>query len=1604
MSSSKIKNILIELHDYKYYHSPSQISDVDDRFIGRKRLKEKLKSILTNCETKSGSYLITGYRGMGKTSFVNSTINEISSGESESYITGRLLRLVLIVILLSMVSAYENTFINVALLLFTIIMGGILYWTSNERDNIPLKKGEKSHLNKKYKGFKILRILANIFNVNQNWHTNNKYSGLFKDIFIVHSFWAINILSLFDLFNTPSLESMTIWVIIVVVVVPWIVLLVKKINNAEYKNISRFVKPIIFFKTIFSIIIASLKRWINYSHREYVRINLSYDELKESDILCLLVKGIYNQFKDSKKIRFPVSFPTFIWRTIKLFIIVNLAILISYSNYTKDFNETIFSHSRISYYFPSQQAIYNNLLINENSSGNDKSFMKLLFNSADKTITSTYQLLIKKINILLNILVDQNKWEVSDTRINYLFIIYIFTLYFIFWLFTRKRFLGYPTPNYILHKISLLNDRIDSQVSVQNESGIKLYQNKLNILSSVFRRTKHYPIADAREIESELITILKEIDEIPRITNKPEFIFIFDELDKIEPHSNINLTEKEQQDITPTDHILFSTEGVRKRQQKILKILSNLKSLLTTSKAKFIFIAGREMYDASLADVSDRNYFIGSIFHEVLYVNSFFTDPSDGKLSDITSMTEQYVCRMILPWYYHKHGLTLKTYNKYLTEKYFNAPNLDESKRKEAIHKQNKIIYTLQYFITYLTYRSNGAPKKITRFFEEYVHKPSDNDFKDTYLFRIGTNTNNLYLHFDFHSQFTFGLISYLINPVYFSINKAIKDYGDKLLISISFLIDHLYKFHNLAFSWRNLELTPEIIDINKAPELRNLINEIVRFLSNTHLVEIISGLYSFRFRRRVSDEISFLSKVSEIESAAFNFTLDESLAIKRHYKQRLYELEQQYRYKYPANNNPKYIHTISATHMILGDLHFYDEEYNDAIFEYLEASQFLQMIEDYDFNNDLIVVLIRHLLKLGFALEKRKTYESAFINYLNITSFLIDKREIKKVGKFEYSSELKNKFLFRLKFTPQIQKLFSKVTLYEGVRLFYQSLLCKMQIIEKANLGGLSKKDTQIIDKEFEYLNSIVDDEKKGLIGAEYLIKKGNIIFFKNGLLKDEVKYCEKRIACCVVNRQAKSNSSPCSACSIYNSLLESTLDLGSGNKKNDKRFQIVYTKLMDKYVNLKRVNVTREVGTILSNLGNTYFSCCSAQEIGIRFDGKYPEFIQKCIKQDLHPEIEMVGITKIEEAILYIILSSRFFEAAGDYRECAFQITKILYIIRDYLKIKKPLEELKPIIKDITKTLFEFGVKNIYRAYENTHRLEIENYEHLFETVEKPQQKSHLTNLNNISLSVDVRELVILSMQIMISCGEEYEEDFANEYAVINSIFNRILELSLKGELNYNAISNETKDMLMGFHNDMRKENDLTSKFNELKTIFSEAIILDETKELILDSIFIFLEIIRSAKTLGHSYQNNHTIVATAHYRLGFWCKMYYALVEYLDRQEGKTKDGSFQKNLSDLIGETDLVSVAPSYHYEMALQHYNASLQTHNQGKAYKNFISNMYYLNDDFNDSLLLFKAALERHRINSGAIDKKIRKCKEEIKNTSIYKLENYTTPPPLNKI
>ncbi|MCO6487706.1 MAG: ATP-binding protein [Phaeodactylibacter sp.] len=76
--SAKIKEVVLELENYEFFHSPYAFDKPDQKFLGRRDVIGRLKMILTESDTKSGAYLVTGFRGMGKTSIVRKAIAEIN--------------------------------------------------------------------------------------------------------------------------------------------------------------------------------------------------------------------------------------------------------------------------------------------------------------------------------------------------------------------------------------------------------------------------------------------------------------------------------------------------------------------------------------------------------------------------------------------------------------------------------------------------------------------------------------------------------------------------------------------------------------------------------------------------------------------------------------------------------------------------------------------------------------------------------------------------------------------------------------------------------------------------------------------------------------------------------------------------------------------------------------------------------------------------------------------------------------------------------------------------------------------------------------------------------------------------------------------------------------------------------------------------------------------------------------------------------------------------------------------------------------------------------------------------------------------------------------
>jgi len=1234
--SSRIKSIYLELKDYSYYHNPSEINNPDKRFIGRKEMKKKLRNLLTRSKTNSGTYLVTGFRGMGKTSFVNQVLSEILDTSTVLEFTKFLFRFSIWAWIASFInSLYVITFSSIIIfLLVNVIVTGekkftntnknnkifryfkdsfIVFYTtlSNPLDNTESLNNKKLFLAKNLIRIGTLLFISNflIILIEYDFFFNNNNSN--TDWYHVKFFSYFGILGFYLLIFAPikysiihsakklSLLSLTIYLSFA----STIFLIGNYIlrQNAIFLIIFILLSFILFyFKDNLKKIIHS---YLNYSEIIPIKINLGKEQLSEEDILRLIAFSLLDKYK--RIVKYFGYFKRTLWT-------IATGLLIYFIGYSLFFNKPTYSlierwkqESKLYEYFPSQRFIFvskfdtiakkldllkkddffnnyskiffkeesintkdnnfnkrfiqdsfnitsdihqlkelinfikkedpgiefNKISIIQSFKNNEISFDSLFIDIATPldsivkdSLYAKYSIVLnkKKVNKALNHITFTLDYLYISTYINlakpfqklesssdkspkgllsntlnlkqnislFPFRDYFFLIFIIIFAFIARWILSWRLWG-MNHKIvySQLNDLSDSINAKVNESKSRhfgLGVTKLIQSLSFSRsrtRSKEFPIAGAREIEMSIISILADIESITPWRMRPRFVFVFDELDKIQP--------KDVGDDEPNEFKEYAeTEWVKRRQDTIRKILTNLKHFFNTAKAKFIFIAGREMYDAALADISDRDALIGSMFHHILYVHSFYKDPADERLSDITSMTEKYICKFLISEKYIIKNLSgkkdpeidLRVYGKYLKSEY---PKLNNS---EIV----KIILTLHDFISYVSYRSNGAPKKITGIFEDYITsfpnekkskpKETEADFISTIITR--GDERSLYLHFSYKDQYIFTVGRYLFNPFVIAVNKYISDFEDKLLVSTSFLLNHLYKFHKVGFSYRTLELTPEIIAIYKAPELRDFIKRLIVFLNNTHLRKIISGIYDFKFHSKLENEIAFVSKISEKESAALNFTLDESLMIKSIFRSQVKKLKLHWKAKHELKNN---IDSLALLNANLGDLSFNDNQFNEAIFYYNEVLIPYKNMDINKMDPDSIISYIRTSLMLGLSFEMIKNMDKALLIYENIyhkSLFFVENCAKRK----EWN---KNEI-------PR-----QNAPLLTIQRLFYQSLIAKLYVIEKSTIKSLTKNQVYSNKKSFKKIvYKFLEPEQHFLLKSEYYNKIGDLLYYKNGIL----------------------------------------------------------------------------------------------------------------------------------------------------------------------------------------------------------------------------------------------------------------------------------------------------------------------------------------------------------------------------------------------------------------------------------------------------------------------------------------------------------------------
>ncbi len=1200
--------------------------------------------------------------------------------------------------------------------------------------------------------------------------------------------------------------------------------------------------------------------------------------------------------------------------------------------------------------------------------------------------------------------------------------------YFLLSLLSR---IGIVTHNEILGRLQRLSERADSEVTKGTE--IQPLKVKLgDYLGITQKKSRVFPVAKGKDLQNELREIFDQLDRMnkrkfPFTFILPRFIIVFDELDKIQPRYNNGVLANEDAitfDATmqPTS---ISVMATRRRQEAIANILANLKHFFNNAKAKFVIIAGREMFDAALADISDRDSFVGSIFDEVIYLPSFLKERGGDKSMGISGMTERYVCRYLID---HKSMTTFKNNGskssrgksvgakqgssvvdldlaKIAEKRLLKVIRLGNESTSNSIPNSElfKVYSTLQNFISYLNYRSNGTPKKITHLFESFIVDRSFEEIKaqDGILVSQNKNyserTSGRFLRFKYHDQYRIGLSARLYRPYAISHSRHLKSFSDKILVSTAFLTDHITKYHNTAFNWHHIEHTPELISISKTPDARSFLFTMVEFMEQTYLRKTLSGIFEYKFRPKFKYELIYLSKVNELESAASNFTLDESLGVKRHYKSKLLVTN------HPKTNSPistkeEFAYANSMIHSTLGDLHFFDQEYFDAAEHYGKAIQPLRGKEITDLDAHQFLVLTREQLKLGLSFERQKSFDFAFSHYNAITA--------RTNLWFLHHCKMQKQNV-----APQYSNLHQFKSIAETLNIFHQSMVARLHLIEKKSDSGIGYRD--ILDSEQVYDNvaraGLGPGETEDYLNrASYHLNVGMVLYFKNGrallgAVPDELSYL-RHVLGEIETLNPDSKRIPSSALFEYliaslAILLRAHNTIGSGRKRIDLDQLVCNLKLQDEtktvafgiarfiseklkdykfeaksrvhhppifhfiqqlLAEFQAVEQSSEINT-KANWGTQYLEICgeiltrigdimvvsSAPTKGKLEDGILRNILKKFLGQ-ADVDIVLTENSPISFAFECYRLAGKFFGRANNTKIKTYTLRKVIafcYEISsddDFAKSQGVSEKL--LLVDIARHAMEEKLKNYSRSAESHSRLQLSKAKRYKDATLELNDGNSIA-MEGTSAFFEIRESAILYHQFLQKV--EYSQARGNSYkgfiradSPIGGMYERVQELIFKSQINFKSYENGSVEL--------RKKTSLVA-----------------------DSIFVLLEAIRILDILGSGFIIRYSLKATAYRFLGYWCEEYNHLRSY------ESHGNSVEITLAKLLGSDSGFCKTPSFYYEKSIKYYLQMLDLHSNSRTYRSEIIDLFYLEDDLGDQLSHFSAAVERRRINTGEIKKKI---------------------------
>ena len=512
-----------------------------------------------------------------------------------------------------------------------------------------------------------------------------------------------------------------------------------------------------------------------------------------------------------------------------------------------------------------------------------------------------------------------------------------------------------------LRRIDDLLDSMSSRTRIRR--GAPIWEPARWIYSLVtesVREMEREPL-DPRTVELAFLQILDDIQRGGlRMTGiarnhlnvpAPEITFVFDELDKL----GTRLDPEDDRAVSTLATELRAVQADQERALKLRGLLSDLKNILSSAPARFIFIGGRNLHDEWLADQTARQPLLTNIFIAEVYLPSLLTDRSrkhrasthpneEGRSSHLhtridefalyqfqraTELYEELILKDFRPSFaLRAEALVSERFasqrpTRFLKDVLLLYPSHEQVALEVLPEAERRAL--VDDFVGFLTLRSMGNPKRLKELLASFI-RPLSQEVGPPERWKLACRH---VLRFRDVEIFRVQLIASIYRHLSGGLEERMVGRDDKTAISVFFLSDFIFKFHRRAFSWSNLERVDELAHIHRAPDLRDVQEEMVNLFSERFLHRVLNGMYSFRFRSDVAREVEFLSRISPAEMAALNFTLDESQTLKAIYHDSLAQRERK-----GCQSS-----TLVAG---LGELYEFDQEYESARHYYQRAIEIL--------------------------------------------------------------------------------------------------------------------------------------------------------------------------------------------------------------------------------------------------------------------------------------------------------------------------------------------------------------------------------------------------------------------------------------------------------------------------------------------------------------------------------------------------------------------------------------------------------------------------------------------------------------------------------------